>query len=1041
MNACVALPPGQASSEETRERQDIALKRLIPGTMQENENDNFCAGAMERSCRGGSGSTEEICANNDGPLFIEGENAEGDGEEDPLEFLRRTRRESESTTSNDDRPTLPRNISNQSEFSASKVRGAARLSRQSSLRSLSISSYCNDSGIIHDHGDGERIDGMNDVSNIASNSDTSAPDRFYDLLGEAQHYVALSMFVYMYAQLREMAVLGYTEVDFHDFDVNSYQPGIKNRSFHGKDGSSSRLKSSDSIASERRNLANSHSSFSERSFRSQASGTKSATSSLSTSKYPTYLQNTKSAACIIRIILTELEREKYQQKKSGEEARTGAVDISFIEEFRCWVEDSRSDQLDKTAEQIILDLRKKVAKSRWKRSISAVRMSVKLRSLSKKTLTDLEISANNRNEKCDMTEKNGHVKPSGQLSNHCSISSSISKRRLDLLDTKSVRENGWFALEQRLVEDHFGIVNCEDDVMLSDGTKVEPNFTEAALESKELSNMAVERSLVESVLDQRLHSYFKKRSVLSRIIESGIEVAWVGDRHRNEAIYCICICRRTKTVSVIFRGSVTTHNWYNHMKIMMSEHPNPLSNEKYERQTKHVRVHTGFGLYLFRRRRDDGRSKYDEIAQKVLSIGKELAGPDEKFRVAVSGHSLGGALATIFSFYAAADKRFTKLGPVRTFTFAAPRVGDETFAAAYSHLERTGRLLHARFMNTQDIVPLTPMLSVQSVEIGPSYYVHVGLQIKLHGLGLLGKWRTKISVDAIHSSKRNTRYLDKLWMAWKNSLILNLNTITGYSRCHKLTTYQRRLNFIRQYRFGLGQTVYFSDVRRRELKSLEDYYRIKLVAETTGAPSDPDFFAVQERMKILMNTRSMIFMFFVASIFLLTRSNGSSQSVLEQNHESIDNEAIQSIEGALIEKQVDMKDSTLAMQEESIMTDSVMMMANTTFNANKSTGSVTWAGSIDENEASKKDFMGALHPASAMACCWGLRSDLPFLRLKTASLPPNVYWLAIIAAEEAAAIKTEQMQEDALTYLQSDEGSAFVKQRTAQSLAAFKATW
>jgi putative lipase involved disintegration of autophagic bodies len=46
----------------------------------------------------------------------------------------------------------------------------------------------------------------------------------------------------------------------------------------------------------------------------------------------------------------------------------------------------------------------------------------------------------------------------------------------------------------------------------------------------------------------------------------------------------------------------------------------------------------------------------EEIFDKVDQIGREMA-PDGQYKLCITGHSLGGALATLFGFYVAAKPR------------------------------------------------------------------------------------------------------------------------------------------------------------------------------------------------------------------------------------------------------------------------------------------------------------------------------------------------------------------------------------------------
>jgi predicted lipase len=88
-------------------------------------------------------------------------------------------------------------------------------------------------------------------------------------------------------------------------------------------------------------------------------------------------------------------------------------------------------------------------------------------------------------------------------------------------------------------------------------------------------------------------------------------------------------------------------------------------------------------------RKDTATTKYDEITSKLAHY-LNLIGEDTT--VTVTGHSLGAALATVFSFYASTEERFTRNGAIETVTFGAPFVGGFKFAEAVRHQEDTGKL-------------------------------------------------------------------------------------------------------------------------------------------------------------------------------------------------------------------------------------------------------------------------------------------------------------------------------------------------------------
>ena len=76
-------------------------------------------------------------------------------------------------------------------------------------------------------------------------------------------------------------------------------------------------------------------------------------------------------------------------------------------------------------------------------------------------------------------------------------------------------------------------------------------------------NNLTSETKIEDIISDTLDEprFFREGSLLSNLIESGIEIAWFGDRHPNDVVYALCINRQLKRVSVVFRGSVTRHNW------------------------------------------------------------------------------------------------------------------------------------------------------------------------------------------------------------------------------------------------------------------------------------------------------------------------------------------------------------------------------------------------------------------------------------------------------------------------------------------------
>ncbi|CAM6032373.1 unnamed protein product [Sphagnum compactum] len=99
---------------------------------------------------------------------------------------------------------------------------------------------------------------------------------------------------------------------------------------------------------------------------------------------------------------------------------------------------------------------------------------------------------------------------------------------------------------------------------------------------------------------------------------------------------------------------------------------------------------------------DDQKLAYDDITKKVAEIIHD--NPDAK--VFITGHSLGGALATLYGamlFYNAEHEITDKLAAI--YTYGQPRVGDKEFAKyGETHLKDQ----YVRVVYCNDIVPRVP---------------------------------------------------------------------------------------------------------------------------------------------------------------------------------------------------------------------------------------------------------------------------------------------------------------------------------------------
>jgi hypothetical protein len=186
-------------------------------------------------------------------------------------------------------------------------------------------------------------------------------------------------------------------------------------------------------------------------------------------------------------------------------------------------------------------------------------------------------------------------------------------------------------------------------------------FMEKAVESRKDANL------------EFMSNFFRAGTVSQVMITSNVRVVWINDWFSQlDLIYAIAVDADQRRVLVIFRGAITRHDWAKAFEYTPARVENPVRDE-YEGRTDHIGIHKGFYQYLFRVRKDTGTTKYEEIVNVAHRYGMERIG--EGYTLAVTGHSLGAALSTVFAFQASTDERFTRNGPIKIMTFGCPYIG------------------------------------------------------------------------------------------------------------------------------------------------------------------------------------------------------------------------------------------------------------------------------------------------------------------------------------------------------------------------------
>lgn len=143
-----------------------------------------------------------------------------------------------------------------------------------------------------------------------------------------------------------------------------------------------------------------------------------------------------------------------------------------------------------------------------------------------------------------------------------------------------------------------------------------------------------------------------------------------------------------------------------------------------------IQVHSGF------------LSAYDSVRTRIISliktaIGFQDDGTDEvsKWHVYVTGHSLGGALATLLALELSSSQ-LAKRGAISVtmYNFGSPRVGNKKFAQVYNEKVKDSW----RVVNHRDIIPSVPRLMGYCHVAHPIYLAAGDVENALENMELLG---------------------------------------------------------------------------------------------------------------------------------------------------------------------------------------------------------------------------------------------------------------------------------------------------------------
>ncbi|MBD1919768.1 lipase family protein [Microcoleus sp. FACHB-831] len=213
------------------------------------------------------------------------------------------------------------------------------------------------------------------------------------------------------------------------------------------------------------------------------------------------------------------------------------------------------------------------------------------------------------------------------------------------------------------------------------------------------------------------------------------------------------IAQQENNIFVVFRGTMNSAEWISNFKacqepfldlslplnrqIALDDDDDPFLEDTDSIMKEHDKFNLGIlaqdigevhrGFYRTYTRLDrggllDGTPANDRPSMKE-SVETTLNNLAQDSQIFVTGHSLGGALATIAALHIS---KMNSFNPPILYTFASPRVGDQRFAQQFENLECY------RIANSEDLVPTIPLATKL-------------LTLRASLAGITGLWKNHLS--------------------------------------------------------------------------------------------------------------------------------------------------------------------------------------------------------------------------------------------------------------------------------------------------------
>lgn len=188
-------------------------------------------------------------------------------------------------------------------------------------------------------------------------------------------------------------------------------------------------------------------------------------------------------------------------------------------------------------------------------------------------------------------------------------------------------------------------------------------------------------------------------------------------------VYIIVVDEKRKEFRLSFRGTVSFQDVRTDLSTSMMWHRNPLFYRKDNivPQGKFFGTHTGFTDYMF--------GKYEMIHEDLQKLWEKYKG----YSLLATGHSMGGAIVTLFAFWSCLENRFPPDVSIACVAFGSPKCGNDEFVRAFQQIQLARNLHFLRVANHQDFVTTIPLNTLWTAwSLHDECYSHVGAEVRLY---------------------------------------------------------------------------------------------------------------------------------------------------------------------------------------------------------------------------------------------------------------------------------------------------------------------